>query len=456
MGRRMVEVAAVSTEVEKELIKSALEASGIEVMFQALLSPLTHPGLSLIKVLVPEDQEELAREILSGAMGEGAASLPSDDKESMFENEGTSPRGIEASARRFGHPFLMWDSIAETPEAARRTLASRAAEQAIATGKSLTQRGIERVFLVGCGSSYHAGLSTAYAVYALSNVDAEACDAFEFVTYRLRNVSPKTGVVVFSHSGNTGPVVQALRAARERGAFTVSLTHSPDSPLARDAGAAIVLEGGIEPLYPKTRSYIETVLIGYLLAAGMAAGTGEPAVLAEVGHVPELLERCLTLEEQARRLADKYLDFRKVMIVGAGPNYPTALEVALKFKEAVLVAGEGLEIEEAFHGPVVSLGSDTLVIAISAPGPGHERIGRFVEIAAKMGSAVLSAGPEPFEGEGIDTMRVPAVGLGEAFTGSVLVYPLYMLAYYSALARGNNPDVFRLEELGLGELVKGI
>jgi glucosamine 6-phosphate synthetase-like amidotransferase/phosphosugar isomerase protein len=71
-----------------------------------------------------------------------------------------------------------------------------------------------------------------------------------------------------------------------------------------------------------------------------------------------------------------------------------------------------------------------------------------------MGSSVLSVGPEPHEGEGIDTMQVPMDGVREAFSGSVLVHPLYMLSYYSALVRGNNPDVFRLEELGLDHLVK--
>jgi glucosamine--fructose-6-phosphate aminotransferase (isomerizing) len=327
---------------------------------------------------------------------------------------------------------------------------------AIAAGKSLAQRNIQRVFLIGCGSSYHAAMSTAYALDGLAAADAEACNAYEFSAYRLQNVSEKTGVITFSHSGSTDTTVEAARLARGRGAFTVCLTHEPNSPLARHADMAICIEGGIEPVYPKTRSYIETVVMGYLLAAGMAAAkaSGEEASVQEIRHIPDLLDRCRPLERQAKMLAEKYAEFGRVLLVGAGPNYVSAVETALKFKEAVLIAGEGLEIEEAFHGPIVSLDSSTLVIAIAVPGPSHDRVGRFARIASKMGSSVLSVGPEPHEGEGIDTMQVPMDGVREAFSGSVLVHPLYMLSYYSALVRGNNPDVFRLEELGLDHLVK--
>lgn len=408
-------------------------------------------------------------------------SLPHDVKDIPIKSPRSAPSDIPPSAKRLSHPFRMWDSIAQTPEAVRRCLDCGASEKAIAAGKALLERNIERVFLVGCGTSHHAAMSTAYALYDLTDVDADACNAFEFTSYRLSNVCEKTGVIVFSHSGSTGTTVQALRAACERGAFTISFTHAPDSPLAHGADIAITIDGGIEPLYPKTRSYIETAAMGHLLATGMAAEKSsdrlpksmagekaahdrprgirpkdEEALVGELRRIPDLLDRCRPLEGQAKMLADKYAGFRRVLIVGAGPNYPTALEIALKFKEAVLIAGEGLEIEEAFHGPIVSLDSGTLVIAISVPGPGLERVGRFAHVASRMGASVLSVGPEPYEGEGIDTMRVPTEGIREAFSGSVLVYPLYMLSYYSALARGNNPDNFRLEELGLVPLVTGL
>lgn len=431
---------------------------------------------------------------------------------SLPPREAASSRAREghADAKRTGHPFHMWESISETPEAVRRCLNSDTVGTAISAGKALARRNIERIFLVGCGSSYHAALSTAYALSGLAGVDADACNAYEFSSHRLTNVSEKTGVITFSHSGSTDTTVEAARLARERGAFTVCLTHAPDSPLAKHADMAIPIEGGIEPVYPKTRSYIETVVMGYLLAAGMAAAklaldphkpsamleaelqaepqaelhaeanhkpspkpnlkptsnamadfeeprgkaVDEEALLQEVRRIPELLERCRPLEEQAKMLANKYAGFRRVLLVGGGANYVSAIEIALKFKEAVLIAGEGLEIEEAFHGPIVSLDSRTLVVTISVPGPSHERVSRFARVASAMGSSVLSVGPEPYEREGIDTMKVPMDGIREAFSGSVLVQPLYMLSYYSALVRGNNPDTFRLEEMGLDRLMK--
>jgi glucosamine--fructose-6-phosphate aminotransferase (isomerizing) len=327
----------------------------------------------------------------------------------------------------------MWDAIMETPGFVRRCLEPNLGGVAAAAGRALAEKGLRRIYLLGCGSSNYAAISTMYALVDLAGVDADTYDAFEFSNHRLATASQNTGAITFSHSGNTRATVDAARLVRERGAFTVCLTDVPEALLAKHADLLVPVGGGKEPVEPKTRSFINTVVMGYQLAAGMANLEG--GVMRELRQIPSLLEECQPLEGQARVLSTKYAGIKRVFVVGGGPNYATALEIALKFKEAVLLAGEGLEVEEAFHGPIASLDQHTLVITVSAPGPSYERVGQFARAASIIGSPVISVTSEPYDIEGIDTVPVPLGGLREVFSGSVLVYPLYMLAYFSALVQ---------------------
>ncbi len=488
--------------------------------------------------------------------------------------QATGPEADPERGIRTAHPFRMWDAVLETPEAIRHCLEPQVQERILETGKMIAQRGISRIFLLGCGTSKYAAISTARALVDLAGMDADAYDSLEFASYGLGRITPQTAVMAFSHSGNTKATVDAAALARARGAFTICLTDTLESRLAENADIVVPVGGGPEPVEPKTRSYINTVVVGYLLAAGAALKSGESAFKAaadesgvpnpiavdgqcvdgrqadgqcvdgryadarytdgrqsmrgcvcatldsnsycktglplsapgrghaafglkaverasaesqqgalsgELARIPALLTGCLSLESQIKALAGKHKDAKRVFTVGAGPNYATALEVALKFREAVLLPAEGLEVEEAFHGPIASLDEDTLVIAVTGPGPSSERVGDFAQAAALMGCPVIRVIAEPDRTEAIsgsttgttgvatnapvsptagrdcrmpgvgfgmdgglgDAIRISINGLRETFSNSVLIYPLYMLAYYSALLRGNNPDVFR-------------
>jgi glucosamine--fructose-6-phosphate aminotransferase (isomerizing) len=195
------------------------------------------------------------------------------------------------------------------------------------------------------------------------------------------------------------------------------------------------------------------VVVAYQIAAFLSESMGDPGLdrKAEAGKylgalnlIPPALERSLALEPAVRQLAEKFAGVKRVFVIGSGPNRTTASEIALKFKEAVLLASEGFGAEEAFHGPIASLNEDTLVIGVSTPGPGYDKVGHFLKAVAHMGYPAVSVTPEPYDLDGVDTIRVNTDGIPEIFSGTVLVYPLYMLAYFSALARGLNPDIFRV------------
>lgn len=374
---------------------------------------------------------------------------------------------------RHSHPFHMWDAIMETPDVVRDCLQGRTAEIASGAGRELAARRIRRVFLLGCGTSNYAAHSTAHALADLAGIDADAYDAFEFGQYRLGLVRPGTAAIAFSHSGATKVTVDAARVAREAGAFTIALTDFEDSLLARESDLHVPVGGGREPVEPKTRSYVNTVVAAYqiAIAAGEAAGTcscrgrvaGSPkeslgglSPREALGLIPSALKECLALEPGIRDLAEKYAKVKRVFVVGGGPNCATATEIALKFKEAVLLAGEGSEVEEAFHGPIASLGEDTLVIGVSVPGPSYDKVGYFLKAATRMGNPAICVTSEPYDLHGVDTIKVSLGRIPEVLSSAVMVYPLYMLAYYSALVRGNNPDRFRVGDAAFHEAMASV
>lgn len=356
-------------------------------------------------------------------------------------------------SERSSHPFRMWDAILEAPEAVRRCLQGKTPEAARQASAKLLELGCDRVFLLGCGTSNYAAQSTAHALVEIAGIDADAYDSFEFSQYRLGLIRKSTAVITFSHSGATRATVDAARLVRQAGAFTVALTDFEESLLAVESDFLVPVGGGRENVEPKTRSYLNTVVVAYQIAAFLSESMGDPGLdrKAEAGKylgalnlIPPALERSLALEPAVRQLAEKFAGVKRVFVIGSGPSRTTASEIALKFKEAVLLASEGFGAEEAFHGPIASLNEDTLVIGVSTPGPGYDKVGHFLKAVAHMGYPAVSVTPEPYDLDGVDTIRVNTDGIPEIFSGTVLVYPLYMLAYFSALARGLNPDIFRV------------
>ncbi len=347
-------------------------------------------------------------------------------------------------APRTEHPFRMWDAIVETPDFVERCLQPELAETAKNVGREIVARGIKRVYLLGCGSSFYAASSAARAFQTLAGLDADAYDSFEFHKYRLGFVTPETAVISFSHSGATRITVDVAREVQKRDGFTVSVSDRPESLLAKSADLFVNVGGGREPVEPKTRSVISTFVMGYLMALGALPKERQEQAMEELRWIPTALRQGQGLEARAKGLAERYADVGRVIAIGSGQNYVTAMEISLKFKEAVLLAGEGLESEEAFHGPIASLNPSTLVIATSCPGPSYQKAKDYCVAASMIGCKVLSVSPEPYDLPGVDKLTVPMDGISEVFSNSVLVYPLYMLAYYSALVRGNLPDAFRI------------
>jgi len=312
----------------------------------------------------------------------------------------------------------------------------------------------ERVLLAGIGTSYHAALVGEYLL-RLAGVEAWAVRSYEFTTYP-RPLQPSDGVIVISHRGSKLHGVGAVQRAKLAGTFVVGITGKHSQMRDTD----IMLET-VEQEVSSTHSisYVGTLVRLAQLAARLAEQRGNAAVARKLEQglaaLPTQMERLLQREGDIHRVAyDVVAQQRRVIVVGAGPNAATAPEGALKAKEAAYITVEGLELEQAIHGPFVAFEANDLIIPISIKGPSQPRNADFLRMLHTINTRVLLLGslptPESAPLFAHDRWsRFPLVDTEEVLeelTPLLAVLPLQLFADFLAAARGTDADSFRTDQ----------
>lgn len=341
------------------------------------------------------------------------------------------------------HPTGQWRCIQEIPEAVELFLKGEAGQRAIAAGQEIAKRCINRAYFFGSGTSHFAATAGAYAMIELAGIDADYYEAFELLKYRMGGPMDHIAAVGCSHSGGTAVTVEAQALARKSGALSIAMTDIVDSPLAKYGEFVIDSGSGNEPVGAKTRSFVTTVVQEYLMAAAVR---DDKAAIEELNRLPGLLKDALALEEQCKELAVKHAHCKNIFIVGGGPAWVNAQELALKFKECAPGHAEGMEVEDALHGPLAMLQPGVLVVGISTPGPSYDKVADVMKVAAACGCSVVSISDVPHRIENVDNIKAPFRGIRELFAVPLLAVPMYMFMYFSVLARGSNPDAYRKED----------
>ncbi|MGH2444019.1 MAG: SIS domain-containing protein, partial [Chloroflexota bacterium] len=274
---------------------------------------------------------------------------------------------------RARHPFHMYDEIKAQPEAISRSLALAADRLDDLAGIISRAR---RVYLTGCGTSFHAAQVGAWMLNGFSrgSVDAHAVQAFELVTYT-RDLGSRDVVVALSHSGSTHMTNRALERANQIGAATIAVTGFPEK--ASGKLARFTLPTG----YPDERSWAHTVSYTAALTslAAVANHLAHPDERVDLSPLPGVVADVLGLEEVVHNTAAAALRDRDrsggvpIMLIGAGPNAATASEGVLKLLETSYCAALAFELEQALHGPLAALDTDSVVMIIAPPGKSQER-----------------------------------------------------------------------------------
>ena len=348
---------------------------------------------------------------------------------------------------RHSHPFLTYDMIYEIPEAIKNTLENNSRSIDSVVGKMKVR---EEFCYTGCGTAFFSAMLGAEILSFQNSRRHECVQALELANYH-HPVNKNTTTIAVSHSGITKTTVDALRSSKKQGAFCVGITHFPDRPISQVADETLIVGNGPDQSRCHTKCYVSSAAaltkIGLEILAQINEGDSErlERIRKELAELHQMAERVLTSTDQfAKGLAEKHSMKRCFYFAGAGPNYPNALEAALKIMETSYVAAQGFETEQLLHGPWVSLDKESVLFVLSPNGPSHQRSLDLIRAATKLGSTVIPIiGQDDDEIASIcgNAFRLPVVD--EYLSPFLSIIPLYLFAYYMCLRRGYNPDYLR-------------
>ena len=358
-----------------------------------------------------------------------------------------------SAAEKGGYQHFMLKEIMEQPEALRRAISPRIKDgRVIFDDLKLSvekMREFTRIFIVACGSSYHVGMIGKYNLEHLLRRNVEVVLASEF-RYSDPIVDDKSLVIVISQSGETLDTMAALREAKKRGGYILSIVNVVGSSIARESDDVLYTWAGPEIAVATTKAYSTQLavldMIG--LAFGEVLGTVKKEeyneVVAELQKLPEKMEQFLASEscEAIPKYASQYFNHNSVFFIGRNLDYALGLEGSLKLKEISYIHSEAYASGELKHGTISLIEDGTLVIALGTYAPLFDKaMSNVVEVKAR-GADVLALATESHRGEMAKTVEnvITIPDTAQMLLPSLGVVPLQLLAYYIALQRGCDID----------------
>ena len=304
-----------------------------------------------------------------------------------------------AAAEKGGFEHFMLKEIHEQPESLANAIRGRLDLQlgsSVLAGMGTSQRelaDLSRVVMVGCGTSLHAAMVGEYAFEDLADIHAEVQQAAEF-RYRNPILGNRDFVIAISQSGETADTLAAVREAKQKGAFVMSLVNVVGSTIARETGRGVYLHAGPEISVASTKAFTSQVSVLLMMALKLGRGRrfsrDEGLKLArEIESIPELVRRVIEMNDTIAEIAARYVDNEHAFFIGRGPMFPVALEGALKLKEISYIHAEGYHAAELKHGPIALLQKGTPVIAVACDGPAKDKTLGNIEECRARGARIL-------------------------------------------------------------------
>ena len=359
-------------------------------------------------------------------------------------------------AEKSGYRHFMLKEIFEQPRAAEETLLGRVS---LETGRVFLEeiaisegdlRNINKVALVACGTSWHAGLVGKYLIERFAGLPVEVDYGSEY-RYRDFIVDRNTLIVVITQSGETADTLAALREARKKGARSLAICNVVGSMATRESEGTIYTHAGPEIGVASTKAFTSQLVALNLLALYLGQSKGSLREsdarrhIAALMQLPKQMELCLKASAPVEEVAGRFFNRSDFLYLGRGINYPIALEGALKLKEISYIHAEGYPAGEMKHGPIALIDSNMPVVSIAPTDHVFEKmLGNIQEVKARGGSVIaittdgddtLKSVLDPAQDAILSLPRVP-----EMLSPIAMVLPLQLLAYYVAVRRGCDVD----------------
>lgn len=351
-----------------------------------------------------------------------------------------------------GYDHFMLKEIHEQPSAIRDTYRGR-----LSVGNAIIKMsGVEdnmkrflnadRIIIVACGTSWHAGLVAEYIFEDLARIPVEVEYASEF-RYRNPVITEKDIVIAISQSGETADTLAAIKLAKSKGAFVFGVCNVVGSSIARETNAGAYTHAGPEIGVASTKAFTTQITVLTLMALRLARAKGTLSSsefrhhLLELEMIPSKVEKVLELDHQIKHIAEVYKNARNFLYLGRGYNFPVALEGALKLKEISYIHAEGYPAAEMKHGPIALIDEQMPVVVIATKRGHYEKIvSNIQEIKSRKGKiiAVVTHGDKSVKELADHVIEVPETL--EPLSPLLTTIPLQLLSYYIAVMLGKNVD----------------
>ncbi|MDX8341211.1 glutamine--fructose-6-phosphate transaminase (isomerizing) [Draconibacterium sp. IB214405] len=303
-----------------------------------------------------------------------------------------------------------------------------------------------RIVIIGCGTSWHAGLIAEYLFEEYAQVSVEVEYASEF-RYRKPVLSPDDVVILISQSGETADTLAALELAKSKGATVLGICNVVGSTLSRETEAGVYTHAGVEIGVASTKAFTAQVTVLTMIALKLAKRKGTISdeeykmLVKELAEIPEKGRAILEVGEKIKNIAEKYQEAVNALYLGRGYLFPVALEGALKLKEISYIHAEGYAAGEMKHGPIALVDNNLPVVVVAPQDDYYEKVvSNIQEVKARKGNviAVVTEGDKGLKQMVNDIIEIPKSH--PAVAPLLAVIPLQLLAYHIALLKGCNVD----------------
>jgi glucosamine--fructose-6-phosphate aminotransferase (isomerizing) len=350
-----------------------------------------------------------------------------------------------------GFDHFMLKEIFEQPESVRNSIRGRllpAEGLARLGGLNMTEdemREVRRIIILGCGTSWHAGLIGEYMLEEHARIPVEVEYASEF-RYRNPIVDQGTAVLVISQSGETIDTLSAMREAQRKGARALGIVNVVGSTIARESDGGVYIHAGPEIGVASTKAFSSQVAVLSLLTLAfgrqreMSLEDGH-AIAGELDAIPGKIEAILETSDKVRRIAEQHVRHNNFIYLGRGYNFPVALEGALKLKEISYIHAEGYPAAEMKHGPIALIDENMPVVFVCTRDAAYEKVmNNMMEVRARKGHiiAIATEGDTEVKSRADHVLYVPRTL--SMLQPMLSVVPLQLLAYHMAVLRGCDVD----------------
>lgn len=367
-----------------------------------------------------------------------------------IEKELTTVKWDIEAAEKGGYEHFMLKEIYEQPKVVADTIHPRISDGNIVLNElNMTEeeiKGLNRIYIIGCGSAYHVGLSAKYMIEQTARIPVDVDLASEF-RYRNPIMDPNSMAIIISQSGETADSLAALREIQARGIKVLGIVNVVGSSIAREADNVLYTWAGPEIAVATTKAYSTQLVACYMLGIQFAKirGTIDDAqyheMIEELQTLPDKIQTILGDKERIQWFASKYSAAKDVFFIGRGQDYATSMEGSLKLKEISYIHSEAYAAGELKHGSISLIEEGTLCVAIATQPALYEKmVSNIVEVRSRGAYVFALTNEGNFNMEDTSDFTVYVPKTLPCFSTSLSVIPLQLFGYYVSVAKGCDVD----------------